>query len=204
MDEELIIQSFDTDKLIPSSISLIIGDKGSGKSILIKDLILSIQIDNHIPQIRPKTGIVCVNKSQYPTYESFIESCCIYNRYSSLLATRCYSDNTYMVLDYYFYNKEKYSEIYENVIKHKMVLLVSLFKLTDFLDYTFIFITKFSDLEELIKIYNIYIKNKFTDFLTFEQFIHLLKEFEEYEVLILNCKAIRIDDLFYSYIPEIN
>ena len=194
-DEEIQVSSFDTDNLLPNSISLIIGDAKTGKSLLIKDLLVGITTSNLI-----KSGMACVDSSQLPFYSKFIDDSSLYKRYSSLLASRCYNDNTFLILDYYFYSKEKYTEIYENSQKKKMVVLVSLKTFTDFTDYKYIFITKLENLEELIKVYDTYIKSKNFN-MSLEQFVHLLNYLDKNEVLVINCKAKSLEQLFFSYLP---
>lgn len=195
--EEVLIQSFDTDSLLPKSISLIIGDAKTGKTSLMKDLLKQITINSNK---KINSGMACVDSSQIPYYKKFIEDESLYKRYSTLLATRCYTNKCFLILDYYFYNKEKYTEIFENVQKKEMVLLVSLKTFTDFTDYNFVFITKLENLEELIKVYDTYIKSRQQLNMSFEQFVHLLNYLDKHEVLVINCKAKTIDDLFYSYI----
>jgi hypothetical protein len=81
-----------------------------------------------------------------------------------------------------------------------MVVLVSLKTFTDFTDYKYIFITKLENLEELIKVYDTYIKSKNFN-MSLEQFVHLLNYLDKNEVLVINCKAKSLEQLFFSYLP---
>ncbi len=187
---DLVLDEFDFDRLNHKSLCLILGESGSGKSTLIKNIITHVKLSF-------VCGIVCTDSNHSDSfYPNFIPQICIYKRYSSLLATRCYQDNTYLILDDYYYNKEKYNEIFESTQSKNMLLLVSLKKFTDFTDYNYIFILKYTNQKELYTLYNVYPYLK--KFFTFEQFIHLVNSFtEDHNVLVFSCKARTLTDLFY-------
>ena len=187
---ELELDDFDIKRLNNKSLCLILGDAGSGKSSLIKEIITN----KSLPFV---CGIVCTDSTHSESfYPTFLPQICIYKRYSTLLASRCYQDFTYLILDDYYYNKEKYNEIFENTQSKNMLLLVSLTKFTDFNNYNYIFILKYTNQKELFNLYNAYPYIK--KFFTFEQFIHLVNSFtEDHSILVLSCKARTLKDLFY-------
>lgn len=186
----LELEDFDLERLNSKNTCLILGDSESGRSTLIKTI---IKTDN-LPFV---TGIVCTDSTHSVSfYPDFLPQICIYKRYSTLLASRCYQDNTYLILDDYYYNKEKYNEIFESAKPKNMMLLVSLKKFTDFTDYNYIFILKYSDHKELFRVYESYPYIK--KFFTFEQFIHLVNMCtEEHDILIFSCKARTLETIFY-------
>lgn len=194
----LCIDYFDIDILKSKKSCLILGDNSSGKSILIKNLLFSVY--NHFPY-----GFVFSDTKHFNSlYSLFLKEKFIYKRYSTLLAVRCFINDIYLVLDNYYYNKEKYTEIFDNCKDKNILLLVSLSKLTDFKDYDYIFLCKFTDIKELYKIYKEYIE-KFKTSLIFEQFIELVNSCtNNYEVLVINCKAKVFKNMFFSYIPDLN
>lgn len=194
---DLSINDFDISVLISSKKCLILGDKASGKSSLIKDMLSSIH--THFPYGFVFTDI----KHSNSLYSLFLNTKYIYKRYSSLLANRCFVDNTYVILDDYYYNKEKYTEIFHNVNDKKILLLISLTKFTDFTGYDYIFLCKFSNIQEIYKIYINFIQ-KINKSMIFEQFIELIKCCtQDYEVLVINCNPTNLDDLFFCYTFDI-
>lgn len=186
----LELEDFDLERLNNKCTSLILGNSGSGRSTLIKSI---IKKDN-LPFVQ---GIVCTDsKHSVSFYPEFLQEMCIYKRYSSLLASRCYQDNTYLILDDDYYSKEKYNEIFRSSQSKNMLVLVSLKKFTDFTDYNYIFILKYNDNKELFRIYDSYPYLK--KFFTFEQFIHLVNVCtEDNGILVFSCKARTLEHLFY-------
>lgn len=188
---DLELEDFDIERLHYKGASLILGDSGTGRTTLIKNIITT----QNLPFI---SGIICTDsKHSSSFYPQFLHEMCIYKRYSALLASRCYQDNSYLVLDDDFYTKDKYNEIFDNSKTKNMLVLISLKKFTDFTDYNYIFILKYSDHKELYRIYESYPYLK--KFLKFEEFIHLVNTCteNEYSVLIFSCKARTLSDLFY-------
>jgi ABC-type oligopeptide transport system ATPase subunit len=187
----LELNEFNLQRLDSKALCLILGDSGSGRSTLIKTIVQK-ELSPFI------SGIVCTDsKHSISFYPEFLAEKYIYKRYSSLLATRCYQDNSYLILDDDYYSKEKYNEIFENSQTKNMLLLVSLKKFTEFIDYNYIFILKYTNQKELYTLYQAYPYLKKN--LAFEQFIHLVNTCTEndYSVLVFSCKARTLNDLFY-------
>lgn len=187
---DLELEDFDIERLNNKITCLILGDSGSGRSTLIKTIINSVS--SHFI-----SGIVCTDsKHSSSFYPEFLPQMCIYKRYSSLLASRCYQDNAYLILDDDYYSKDKYNEIFGSANSKHMLLLISLKKFTDFTDYNCVFILKYTNQKELYILYEAYPYLK--KFFTFEQFIHLVHSCtENYGVLVFSCKARTLNDLFY-------
>lgn len=191
---DISIKDFDTDILKSKNLCIILGDTNSGKSTLIKDIINCTY--NTIPD-----GIVCTDKPHHDFYSSFIKKQNIYKRYSTLIAKRCFIDGMFLILDNCFYNKEIYNEVINNCINKDILLLISLYKFTDFLNYDYIFICKFTNSNELNKIYKSYIE-KFNE-ISLQYFIEIIILCtNNYEILVINCKTNEISELFLSYITE--
>lgn len=193
---DINIEELNLEDIIPRNISYIIGDSKSGKSILIKDIISKIYK-------KYSYGIVCTDKVHKNAFYNFLDGHKIYNRYSPVIIARCFFNNMYLILDNILY-KNYLDEIYDNYQGKNMIILISSLKffINDIINYDYIFICKFKNISEIYKIYN-YCVQKFN--ITIEQFINIINKCtDEYEILVINCKAMFINELFMVYTAEVN
>lgn len=191
---DIVIEEFEVNDLIPRSISFIIGNPKSGKSTLIKDIIASIHT-------KYSYGVVCTDKVHKENYYSkFINERRLYNRYSSIITNRCFFSKMFLILDNCSIHQKYIEEIYDNYQGKDMLILMASLKFCNLINYDYIFISEFSNLTELYKIYTSYVEN-FE--ISAEQFIELVNQCAtDKEFLVVCCKALSIDELFMTYIPE--
>lgn len=106
----------------------------------------------------------------------------------------------FLVLDNCHMYKSYIEEIYDNYQGKEMVILMASLKFCDIVNYDYIFISENSDVKELYKIYNVCV-NQFD--ISIEQFIDIVNQcVSGREFLVVSCKALFIDELFMTYIPE--
>lgn len=191
---DIPVEDFDIETLSPRSLCFITGDSGVGKSVLLKDIVANVSKQYDY-------GIVCTDKNhKVSNYIKFIDSRRIYNRYSSTITSRCFFDNSYLIVDNCNLHPLLIDEIYDNYQGKKMVIALCTPKFCQDISFDFIFIGAFTNASEIYKIY-CYAIEKFK--ISAEQFLEIIKECtKNWEFLVINCKALFFDELFMSYKPE--
>lgn len=130
----------------------------------------------------PFNGVVCAkDKNSYKE----LPLSKVYNRYSSLLCSRCFHDNTYLVIDNC--SVHQLNEI-KTKSENKMMLLVYSFEEYIDMEYDYIFICN----KNIKKIYKKYIEPK----MSYKEFSQLVDQEND---LIINCKSDNIEDLFLAF-----
>ena len=193
---DISVEDFNVDDITPRSISCIIGNVKSGKSTLIKDIlsVVSKKYPNHV---------ICTDREHKQNYYSkFIDGKKMYNRYSSIITNRCFFNNMVLVLDNCLPHKLYIEEIYDNYQGKDMVILLSCLKFYNDINYDFIFISQFNNVQEIYKIYTMYVA-KFD--VSAEQFVELIKFCTtDNEILVINCHSLFLEELFMTYKADLH
>jgi len=172
---------------------LVLGDKKSGKSTLIKTIVKKM---NKIF----KNGNVCTDSNHYNNvYSEFLDIENIYKRYSTLISKRCFINNYYLILDDYYYSKNSYNEVFSKIKSVNMNLVIGIGRLTDFKDYCYIFICRFTNKKELEKVYKYYIDklNIFNELQDFINFVNLTTT--DYDTVVINVLTTIKEKIFTFY-----
>lgn len=193
---ELELEFFNLNNVIDNTINVIIGDKKSGKSSLVKHIIFS-------GSSKYNTGNICTDTEHLKNFYSFLNSESLYKRYSPLIKKRFFADNRYLVFDSYYYNKEKYQEIFNELENNDLNIMTLItfekFYIVDnFVKLDYIFICEYTNEQEIKKVYNLYIIH--FDMLCFDDFLNfVLMTTQDDDILVINCKSKTTNTLFYVY-----
>lgn len=192
---EIELEFFDLEESLGNKISLILGDKKSGKSCLVKHIIFCMSnIYN--------TGNICTDTEHLKNFYSFLTPESLYKRYSPLIKKRFFVNNRYLVFDNYYYNKDKYCEIFKELSAENLDILTILtfekFSIAEVIIPDYIFICRYTNEQEIKKVYNTMIIHFnifcFEDFLNF-----VLSSTQDNDILVINSKSESTKTLFYFY-----